>query len=162
MTLMFQKEKLRHRDIAVGYPQGHGTCKWWSRAGTLICPPQTPFHYSFFHRAGVLRNEVSWRLPGTSPVVQGTPSSPACLSPTFGGIELVYTAEEASKLLFTKPGGSRRPELAERFNLGIFLLHKISFRTFGPLGLPQIANDQTENSISFSLVASQYAAVPLP
>lgn len=49
--------------------------------------------------------------------------------------------KEASKLPFTKPEGSRRPELAERFNLGIFLLHKISFRTFGPLGLPQIAND---------------------
>ena len=40
----------------------------------------------------------------------------------------------------TEAGGSRRPELAERLNLGIFLLHEISFRTFGPLGLPQIAN----------------------
>ena len=40
----------------------------------------------------------------------------------------------------TEAGGSRRPELAERLNLGIFLLHEISFRTFGPLGLPHIAN----------------------
>ena len=99
--------------------------------------PLDPFPLALFHGAGVLRNKVSWRLLGISPVE----SSPTWLSPSFGGIQLVYTAEEASKLPFTKPGGSRRPELAKRFNLGIFLLHEISFRTFGPLGLPQIAKD---------------------
>lgn len=59
MTLMFQKEKLRHGEVAMRYSQGHGTCKGPHRAGTLICRPLDSFPLHTFPQGwGTLQQSI--------------------------------------------------------------------------------------------------------
>ena len=73
MTLIFQKRKLRQREVAMWRPQGHGICKWpWQGWNLYLSAYRVLSITHFFHRAEMLRKKVAWKLRRTSPLYKET------------------------------------------------------------------------------------------
>lgn len=115
--------------IPIFWKPGHREfVKWHSKVlepgngqgtlGTVIClPPESFALHAFSTGSDTLQPsscETAVHSVRAEPVhvVQVTKAPPAWLSPTLGGIGLVYISKEAIKLPFMKPAASRRPELS--------------------------------------------------
>lgn len=117
--LVFRKETEARTSCDVAF-QGHRTWKWPRNGWHLYLSASRPFHYTLFPRGWKTLQQSSCEItvrsicaePGTSPHCSSNQVLPAWLSPTRGGMELVYISKEAIKLPFLKPAGSRRPELS--------------------------------------------------